>query len=137
VNEPPKEHRGPRIHRIDSWNDLLNVDANTTHAEPTSTAFLYRGQGSDQWSLQPAITQIAKKFNLTVAESLDLEAILKGRPLKEVQELLGHKSISQTERYSHLAPERLREAVATLEFNTTSTQSPAAATQVPVSIAGR
>ncbi len=46
---------------------------------------------------------------------------MRGRPLKEVQELLGHKSIRMTERYSHLAPERLRNAVATLEdFSTTS-----------------
>ena len=35
---------------------------------------------------------------------------MKGRPLREVQELLGHKSIRMTERYSHLAPERLRDA---------------------------
>jgi integrase len=41
---------------------------------------------------------------------------MRGRPLKEVQELLGHKSITQTERYAHLAPERLREAVGVLEF---------------------
>jgi integrase len=62
---------------------------------------------------------------------------MNGRPLKEVQELLGHKSITQTERYSHLAPERLREAVATLEFNTTSAQSPVGAAQVPVVVTER
>jgi len=62
--------------------------------------------------------------------------VMKGRPLKEVQELLGHKSITQTERYAHLAPERLREAVAALEFNTTSTQSPSESAQVPVRITG-
>lgn len=61
---------------------------------------------------------------------------MKGRPLKEVQELLGHKSITQTERYSHLAPEWLREAVASLEFNTTSAHSPAGAAQVPVVVTG-
>lgn len=59
---------------------------------------------------------------------------MKGRPMKEVQELLGHKSITQTERYSHLAPERLRDAVATLEFSTTSAQSPAGAAQVSVTV---
>jgi hypothetical protein len=49
---------------------------------------------------------------------------MNGRPLKEVQELLGHASITQTERYSHLSPERLRDAVATLEISTTSAQAP-------------
>ena len=41
---------------------------------------------------------------------------MKGRPLREIQDLLGHKSIRMTERYSHLAPERLRDAVAFLDF---------------------
>jgi integrase len=38
-----------------------------------------------------------------------------GRPLKEVQELLGHGSITMTMRYAHLAPDRMREAVDVLE----------------------
>jgi integrase len=60
---------------------------------------------------------------------------MKGRPLKEVSELLGHSSVKMTERYAHLAPERLRDAVAVLEdFNTTSTQSPADAEREPVTI---
>jgi integrase len=49
---------------------------------------------------------------------------MNGRPLKEVQELLRDASITQTERYSHLSPERLRDAVATLEISTTSAQAP-------------
>jgi integrase len=52
---------------------------------------------------------------------------MKGRPLKEVSELLGHSSVKMTERYAHLAPERLRDAVAVLEdFNTTSAHEPVA-----------
>jgi len=59
---------------------------------------------------------------------------MRGRPLKEVQELLGHKSIRMTERYSHLAPERLRDAVAMLEdFSTTSAHEAPAETREPVS----
>ena len=38
-----------------------------------------------------------------------------GRSLKEVQELLGHESIQVTMRYAHLAPERMRDAVAVLD----------------------
>lgn len=38
-----------------------------------------------------------------------------GVPLTEVRDLLGHASIEMTERYAHLAPERLRRAVKLLE----------------------
>jgi len=38
-----------------------------------------------------------------------------GAPLTEVRDLLGHASIEMTERYAHLAPDRLRGAVAMLE----------------------
>lgn len=38
-----------------------------------------------------------------------------GVPLAEVRDLLGHYSVEMTERYAHLAPERLRGAVARLE----------------------
>lgn len=38
-----------------------------------------------------------------------------GVPLSEVRDLLGHASITMTERYAHLAPHRVREAVAVLD----------------------
>jgi hypothetical protein len=39
----------------------------------------------------------------------------RGRTLREVQELLGHQTITMTMRYSHLAPDHLRAAVAVLD----------------------
>lgn len=41
--------------------------------------------------------------------------VQRGRTLKEVQEALGHQTIVMTMRYSHLAPEHLRAAVAVLD----------------------
>lgn len=41
--------------------------------------------------------------------------IMRGRSLKEVQEILGHREFSMTLRYAHLSPDCLREAVAALE----------------------
>ena len=50
--------------------------------------------------------------------------VMRGRPLKEIQELLGHRDFKMTLRYAHLAPGRLREAVASLEdFSTKSAHS--------------
>jgi integrase len=40
--------------------------------------------------------------------------VMAGIPLRAVQELLGHQSLAMTERYSHLAPEDLKDAVAVL-----------------------
>ena len=38
-----------------------------------------------------------------------------GVPLSEVRDLLGHTNVTMTERYAHLAPERVREAVQRLD----------------------
>ena len=41
--------------------------------------------------------------------------VQRGRTLKEVQEALGHTTITMTMRYSHLSPDHLRAAVAVLD----------------------
>ena len=47
-------------------------------------------------------------------------AVMRGVTLKELQELLGHSSLTMTMRYAHLAPEHLRMAVGRLEGLTNS-----------------
>ena len=41
--------------------------------------------------------------------------VMAGRPLMEVRDILGHSTVKMTERYAHLAPENLRNAVNVLE----------------------
>ena len=38
-----------------------------------------------------------------------------GKDLRSVQLLMGHKSITQTQRYAHLSPGHLREAIQILD----------------------
>ena len=40
--------------------------------------------------------------------------MMRGASLKELQELLGHASLTMTMRYAHLSPDRLRTAVSRL-----------------------
>ena len=42
-------------------------------------------------------------------------AVSEGVPLTAVRDLLGHSSVTVTERYAHLAPENVRDAVAVLD----------------------
>jgi len=41
--------------------------------------------------------------------------ISEGVPLASIRDLLGHSSVNVTERYAHLKPEAVREAVAVLD----------------------
>jgi integrase len=49
-------------------------------------------------------------------------AMMRGASLKELQELLGHASLTMTMRYAHLAPERLKQAVSRLDGLTRGAQ---------------
>ena len=49
---------------------------------------------------------------------------MRGRPLKEIQEVLGHKSFSMTLSYAHLSPAHLRTAVESLDGLTPSFDYP-------------
>jgi integrase len=46
--------------------------------------------------------------------------VMRGVPMKAVQELLGHSSIDMTMRYAHLSPNVRREAVAALDRTDTA-----------------
>jgi integrase len=56
-------------------------------------------------------------------------AMRRGVTLKELQELLGHASLTMTMRYAHRAPEHLRSAVSRLEGLTTDAEPASGSTQ--------
>jgi hypothetical protein len=58
--------------------------------------------------------RIARQFHAAGRHSFARQLVMKGIPLKVVQELLGHATIQATERDSHLAPSATAEAVRAL-----------------------
>ncbi len=99
-------------------------------AEPAGLVFRKR-QGDASWgSIRTAFEGACREAKIPDFRFHDLRhtcaswLVMKGRSLKEVQELLGHREFTMTLRYAHLSPDRLRDAVASLEgFSTKSAQS--------------
>jgi len=76
----------------------------------------------------------------TLRHTFASHLVMRGAPLKAVQELLGHSTIEMTMRYSHLTPDARREAIRLLDFKelpavgwTTSTGS---LIQMPLLVGG-
>jgi integrase len=62
---------------------------------------------------------------------------MKGAPLEDIAELLGHKSMTMTRRYAHLGPNRLHEVVSLLKATDTASdteQTAVSSTVVQVSV---
>ncbi len=57
---------------------------------------------------------------------------MKGAKLEDIGELLGHKSLTMTKRYSHLGPNQLHEVAALLDSNSTPV-APETKPETPVS----
>ena len=64
--------------------------------------------------------------------------VQKGRSLKEVSELLGHSSVTMSQRYAHLGPEHLKAAISVLDdfFSTTPAQEADGAAKCPPTLTG-
>ncbi|MGM1051847.1 MAG: tyrosine-type recombinase/integrase [Pseudomonadota bacterium] len=90
---------------------------------PDSPWVFCRQGGSQVKSLRNGFEVAAKNAKLSDLRLHDLRhtaaswLVTDGVPLEVVKELLGHSSITMTERYAHLAPHRVREAVNRLSHN--------------------
>jgi site-specific recombinase XerD len=60
---------------------------------------------------------------------------MKGAPLEDIADLLGHKSLTMTRRYAHLGPNRLHEVVSLLKATDTTTDTEQmAVSPIPVQV---
>lgn len=92
------------------------------HAPGTPWVFCNK-QGRQVRSIKRSFSTACKKAGIENFRIHDLRhtcaswLVTAGVPLTEVREVLGHSSVTMTERYAHLAPENVRAAVAVLEGN--------------------
>lgn len=92
------------------------------------------GKPLDPSNVKRPFQAALKKAGLRMIRIHDLrhsfasQLVMEGVPLRVVQELLGHASITMTLRYSHLAPESRREAVEVLVAKKPEPEKPATAT---------
>ena len=84
-------------------------------------AVFKRRDGSDWGQMRTAFEKAVERAGLPDFRFHDLRhtaashLAMRGRPLKEIQEVLGHKSFNMTLRYAHLSPLHLRTAVESLD----------------------
>src|SRR5206468_11882497 len=78
--------------------------------------------GSDTWDhFRTAWETTLRRATITNFRWHDLRhtcaswMVQAGRPLQEVKDFLGHKTLAVTLRYAHLAPENLRKAASSLD----------------------
>ncbi len=101
-----------------------------TELEPDPTKrsgrIFKRKNGEDWGQIRTAFEVAVRRAGLPDFRFHDLRhtcashMAMRGRPLKEIQEVLGHTSFSMTLRYAHLSPMHLRTAVESLDGLTPS-----------------
>jgi integrase len=83
---------------------------------------VFRGKNGEAWgTIATSFANALRRAKITDFRFHDLRhtfaswLVMDGATLQEVKELLGHRTLTMTLRYAHLAPDRLRDAVSRLD----------------------
>ncbi len=89
---------------------------------PKKTGYVFRnGNGGHIGNIKHSFTSACRKAGIADFRFHDLRhtyashLAMRGVHIRALQELLGHKTLAMTQRYSHLAPEQLQNAVKLLD----------------------
>lgn len=105
----------PARKALDAWLGTYR----TRLVGPASGAALFLGNGSKRWDQRDLRERLHKLAALAgvpdisphdLRHSAATHLLTGGADLRSVQEILGHDSLSTTQRYTHVTPERLRSA---------------------------
>ena len=95
-----------------------------THCPDSPWVFAHsnpRWQGQRIHSVKKAFAAACKRAQIdncsphTLRHTCASWLVMEARPLIEVRDILGHSTVKMTERYAHLAPDHLRNAVQSIE----------------------
>ena len=113
----PKSHRSRTIAMSPSLDNLLyqmREPRGLVFPQPDGSPLTPRQAVCALWRMYER-AELPKRGWHVLRHTFASQLVMKGVSMRHVQKLLGHASITMTERYAHLAPESLHEAVAVLD----------------------
>ncbi len=123
-----QNHKGATVIRLDG-NNIIRWDGNPVEGQDLVSEYVFTYKGKRVKNIKKAFKTALKNAGITDFRFHDLrhtfasQVIMRGGDLKDVQELLGHKSMSMTLRYSHLSQEHKKRAVNLLNGITALSQN--------------
>ena len=123
-----QDSNGATVIKVDG-NKVIRFEGNPAESQGSASEYVFTYKGRRVKNIKKAFKTALKNAGITDFRFHDLrhtfasQVIMRGGDLKDVQELLGHKSMSMTLRYSHLSQEHKRKAVNLLNGLTASAQN--------------
>jgi integrase len=123
-----QNQKGATVIRLDG-NNVIRCDGNPVEGQNSTSEYVFTYKGKRVKNIKKAFKTALKNARITDFRFHDLrhtfasQVIMRGGDLKDVQELLGHKSMSMTLRYSHLSQKHKKRAVNLLNGLTALSQN--------------